>query len=402
MERVISLVSNRIRNMIPSATSVLISKVAELRGQGVDLVGFNVGEPDFDTPAHIVEAAKKAMDAGYTKYTAVSGILELRKAICEKLKNENGVVYKPEEIVVSTGAKQAVNNAMQVICNPGDEVLLPTPCWVSYIEIIKLADAVPVLVPTYEKDGFQLDVQAVRNALTPKTKAIMLTTPNNPTGAVYSRKVLEELAQVVLENNLYVISDEIYENLIYGGSEHVCFSSISPEVFKRTALINGFSKSYAMTGWRIGYSATPLELAKGIGSLQGHTTSNANTISQYAALAALTGPQDCIPFMRKHYSERRDYLLKKLNSMPGIKCADAQGAFYLMPNVSSYYGKSHEGKLIKDSNDFCEFLLEKAHVCAVPGAAFEAPENIRISYSTSIESIIEGMVRMEKVISLLE
>lgn len=396
------MVSNLIKNIVPSATFALISKVAELESQGFNIIGFNEGEPDFSTPSNICEAAKKAIDAGYTKYTEVGGILELRKAICEKLLFDNHATYSPKEIVVSTGAKQAINNAMLAICNPGDEVLLPIPCWVSYIEIIKLSSAVPVLVPTFEKDNFQLDVSCIEKAITSKTKAILLTNPNNPTGAVYTRENLEKLAELVLKHNLYVISDEIYEKLIYDGREHICFASLSPEIREHTVVINGFSKSYAMTGWRIGYSAAPLDISKGIGSLQGHTTSNANTITQYAALEALNGPQDCIPFMLNHYMERRDYLLKKLNSMHGITCADAQGAFYLMPNISYYYDKSFNGKLIKNSAGFCDYILEQAHVCVVPGSAFEAPENMRISFAASIENIMKGMDRIEKAIALLK
>jgi aspartate aminotransferase len=396
------MLSRRIQNMTPSATVELTAKVAELRRQGIDIIAFNVGEPDFNTPDHINEAAKKAIDEGFTKYTAVAGIQELREAICKKLKEDNNLEYTPKQISVSTGAKQALVNGVLTLCDLGDEVIIPTPCWVSYIEMVKLAESTPVLVPTDEKNGFQLDMDRVKEAITDRTKAVILNTPNNPTGAVYSEEALKELADLAVKHDFYVFSDEVYEELVYDGYKHVSIASLSPDIKERVVIINGLSKAYAMTGWRLGYAAGPEKVIKGMNSLQGHMTSNTNSITQKAAVAALLGPKDTVEYMRKQFDERRKYLLQRLRNMEGIECAEAKGAFYLMPNVSKLFGKRHNNKVIKDSFDIAGFLLEEAHIAVVPGAAFEAPDNIRISYSNSMENIKKGMDRMEKALSLLE
>lgn len=390
------MITERIKRMTPSATIELEGTVAELEAAGVHVIGLNAGEPDFNTPENIVKACATAIENGKTKYISVTGIMPLRQAICRKLKKDNSVDYNPNEIVVSTGAKQALNNAVLAICDPGDEVIIPTPCWVSYVEMVKLADAIPILVNTQK--SFQLDIAAIEKAITPRTKAVIINTPNNPTGAVYTEKVLYHLGQLAVKYGFYVISDEVYEKLIYDGRKHICIASFSEEIKAHSIIVNGFSKAYAMTGWRIGYTASPLDVAKGIASLQGHTTSNSTTFVQWAALEALEGPSGSIEFMRQRFDERRIYLLERLRSIQGITCSNAEGAFYLLPDVSSYFGKCYGDRIIGDSFDFCTYLLEEAHLAIVPGAAFEAPNTVRIAYSNSLENIKEGMDNMEKAL----
>jgi aspartate aminotransferase len=394
------MITERIKRMTPSATIELEGTVAELEAAGVHIIGLNAGEPDFKTPENIVKACADAIEKGKTKYISVTGIMPLREAICKKLKYDNNVDYKPNEIVVSTGAKQALYNSVLAICSPGDEVIIPTPCWVSYVEMVKLADAVPVLVNTNK--NFQLDIAAIEKAITPKTKAVMINTPNNPTGAVYTEEDLHALGQLAVKHDFYVISDEVYERLVYDGRKHICIASFSEDIKAHSIIINGFSKAYAMTGWRIGYSAAPLDVTKGIASLQGHTTSNSTTFVQWAALEALEGPSDTIEFMRQKFDERRIYLLERLQNMQGITCSKADGAFYLLPDVSSYYGKCYGDKSIDNSFDFCNYMLEEAHLAIVPGAAFEAPDTVRIAYSNSLENIKEGMDNMEKALAKLK
>ncbi len=395
------MLSKRIKNMKPSVTVELTAKVADLRAKGIDIISFNVGEPDFDTPKNICNALKKAVDDGFTKYTAAAGIMELREAICRKLKEDNNVIYSPNQISVGTGAKQSLVNTVLTICDEGDEVLIPTPCWVSYVEMVKLAGSVPVLVKTDESNGFALNLDRIEKAITSKTKAVILNTPNNPTGAVYGSEDLKALGELAVKNDFYIISDEVYEKLIYEGEKHTCIASLSEEIKAKTIIINGFSKAYSMTGWRIGYAAGPAEIIRGINSLQGHMTSNTNSMTQKAAIEALIGPQDAIEMMRQEFDKRRKYLFNRLNNMPNISCSNAKGAFYLMPNISKYFGKKYDGKAINNSLDFSNFLLETAHIAVVPGEAFESPENIRISYSNSIENIKEGMDRMEKALKFL-
>lgn len=394
------MITERIKRMTPSATIELEGTIAELEAAGVHIIGLNAGEPDFKTPDNIVRACEKAIEGGKTKYISVTGIRPLREAICRKLKKDNNVDYSPAEIVVSTGAKQALYNAILAICSPGDEVIIPTPCWVSYVEMAKLAEAVPVLVDTDR--NFQLDIASIRKAITPKTKAIIINTPNNPTGAVYTEEALHALGRLAVEYSFYVISDEVYEKLIYDGRKHICIASFSEDIKANSIIINGFSKAYAMTGWRIGYSAAPPDVSKGIASLQGHTTSNSTTFVQWAALEALEGPSETIEFMRQKFDERRIYLLERLQSMRGITCSKADGAFYLLPDVSSYFGKHNGDKRIDNSIDFCNYMLEEAQLAIVPGAAFEAPKTVRIAYSNSIENIKEGMDKMEKALVKLK
>ncbi len=395
--------SKRIQNIAPSATLAFTDRVAEMRAKGIDVIAFNVGEPDFDTPENIRKAGCKAIESGKTRYTPAAGIADLRKVIAEKLLRENGMKYDPAAISVGTGAKQPLCNTVLALCEEGDEVILPTPCWVSYVEMIKLAGAKPVLVPTSEKNGFQLDVAAIEKAVTDKTVAILINTPNNPTGAVYSEETLRALAKVALDHDLMVISDEVYEKLTYNGKKHFSIGSISPEMQEHTVTINGVSKAYAMTGWRIGYAAGPLPLIKGINKLQGHATSNPCSISQYASVEAIGGPQDSVETMRVEFDRRRQMLVKKLNEMPGISCADADGAFYLMPNVSAYFGKTApDGTVIKDDVALADYLLNEAHIAVVQGSAFEYPASVRISYSNSFEALTEGMRRMEEALAKLK
>jgi aspartate aminotransferase len=395
------MLTKRLRNMTPSATVEMSTRIEELRRNGIHIVAFNIGEPDFDTPENIREAAHKAINEGYTKYTEVAGTFELRKAICEKLNKENDVRYQPDQIVVSNGSKQSLFNAVLALCEIGDEVILPAPYWVSYPEMIRLAQATPVVVQMSEREGFQLNVRKIEEAITAKTKAIITNTPNNPTGAVYSEAALRELGNLAVRHDLYIIIDEVYEKLIYEDARHISIASLSSTIKERTVTVNGFSKGYAMTGWRIGYAAGPREIIRGMTSLQGHMTSGANAVSQKAALEALKGPQESIDFMRKRFHERKKLLVERLREINGLTCADAQGAFYLMPNVSGLFGMSDDGKVLGDSVDVANFLLEKAKIAVVPGAAFGAPDNIRVSYSTSSENIELGMERMRKALSLL-
>ncbi len=389
-------------NITPSATVAITAKIAECRRSGIDVIGLNIGEPDFNTPANIGEAAKSAIDSGFTRYTAVSGILEIRKAIAEKLRMDNGLDYSPEQISVGTGAKQSLINGIQALCGEGDEVIIPTPCWVSYIEMVKMAGATPVLVQTYESERFALNLENVKKAITDKTKCVLINTPNNPTGAVYNKEVLRSLGELAVKHDFYVISDEIYEKLIYENKRHVSIASLSEAIKEKSLVINGFSKAYAMTGWRIGYVAGATEIVKAINSIQSHTTSNVNSISQMAAIEALRGSQDSIDNMIQTFDERRKFLFQRLNQIEGVQCAPADGAFYLMPNVSSYYGKSFKGTVIGNSVDMTEFILDQAKVAVVPGDAFQSPENIRVAYSNGIELISEGIDRLEKVLKLLK
>lgn len=392
------LLSKRAANISPSMTLELTGKIADLKRQGINVISFSLGEPDFDTPKNICDAAKKAMDEQKTKYTAIPGIMELREAICDKFERDNHLKYTPQEVVVGTGAKQPLVNAILCLVDEGDEVIIPAPCYVSYVEMVKLAGGVPVLVRNHEENGFALDVDAIRKAVTPKTKAIIINTPNNPTGAVYTKEALTELGKLAVEKNFYVISDEVYEKLVYDGKTHYCIAEVSDEVKQHCVIINGFSKAYSMTGWRLGYAAGDQRIIKAMTALQGHTTSNANSITQYAGLEALRGPQDKVEEMRQEFDRRRLFLYDRLNAMDGITCVKACGAFYLMPNVTAFYGRSVNGKVIKDSFDLANYILEEARVAVMPGGAFEAPDNFRISYSNSMENLVKGMDLMEKAL----
>lgn len=393
------MVSERIKNMTPSATSTLGGKIAEMKTAGIDIAAFNLGEPDFPTPDKVVKACTKAMEEGKTKYIAIGGILQLREAITRKLKKDNNLSYTANQICVSTGAKQAVFNAVMAVCNPGDEIIIPTPCWVSYVEMAKLAGAVPVLVPTDDK--FHLITEEIEKAITNKTKAIIINTPNNPTGAVYSEESLKELAALAIKNDFYVIADEVYEKLVYNDVKHVSIASLSEEMYKRTIVINGLSKSYSMTGWRVGYAAGPEDIIKGMTSLQGHVTTSSTTFIQWASIDALEKCEEEVENMRKEFLKRRDFMYERLNKISGMQCPKPEGAFYLMPDVTYYFGKSYKDWKIESAADLCNYLLEEARVAVVPGNAFEAPKTIRFAYSVSIETIAAGMDRMEEALKKL-
>lgn len=394
--------SKKAKSISPSITLEITGKANELKAQGVNVMSFAAGEPDFNTPKNIIEAAIKAMDAGYTKYTKTSGIVELRKAICKKLHQENNLNYSEEQIVVSTGAKQCLANTFLAILNKGDEVILQNPCWVSYTELIKLADGVPVIVNCDENDGYKLSAKNIEKAVTSKTKAILLNSPHNPTGIVYNKNELEEIAQIAKKYNLIIISDEIYEKLIYDGEEHVSIASLSEDAYERTIVINGLSKTYAMTGWRVGYTASSAKLAKIMSSVQSHMTSNVCSISQYAALEALTGPQDSINMMKNAFEERRNFMMKKLEEIDEVSFIKPQGAFYIMVNITYFIGKSINGVKINNSIEFAKMLLEEEKVAVIPGAAFGLENFIRLSYATSMEVIEEGLDRIKSFLGKLK
>ncbi len=392
------MLSKKILSISPSPTLTIDSKFKEMKANGVDVVGFGAGEPDFATPKHICDAAIKAIESGKTKYTPAAGTIAMRQAVADKLKRENGLSYKPSDIVVTNGAKHALVNAFMAICNPGDEVIIPAPFWVSYPEMVKIADGVPVILHTKEEDSFKATAEEYEKLITPKTKAIILNSPSNPTGMIYTAEELEKIADVAVRHNIYVISDEIYEHLIYEG-KHTSIASFNDKIKDLTIIINGVSKTYAMTGWRIGYTASNSELAKAMSSLQSHATSNPNSIAQEAAIAALNGGLGCVEEMKKAFVERRNYMVKTINSIDGVSCTMPNGAFYIMMNISGLVGKTLCGEDIYNADDFANAFLDKAKVAVVPGTGFEAPEYVRWSYATSMENCIEGLERLKKFIN---
>ncbi len=393
--------AERMNHFSGSPTSALIATVAELKRQGKNIISLNVGEPDFGTPDYIKVAGIKAIAENFTKYTPGNGILELRQEIVKKLKEDNGVEYGLNEVTTAVGAKQAIASSLMVIAGPGDEVLLPIPCWVSYTEMIRLAGAEPVFVPV-RSDNYELDLDAIEKAITPRTKAIVICTPNNPTGAVYSEKDLRRLAELAVENDFFIVADEIYEKLVYDGAKHFSVASISKEVRDRTITVNGFSKAYAMTGWRIGYAAARADVIKGIMAVQSQTTSATSAISQKAAVTALQGPQYDLRDMVAEFKQRKDYVVSRLNAMPGITCPDVKGAFYVYPDVGLYLGKHFGERNIETAVDLCQYLLDEALISTVPGEAYNVPGKIRISYSNSMENLKQALDRMEKALSCLE
>lgn len=390
--------SKRVSSIGPSPTLGITAKAKKMRAEGIDVIGFGAGEPDFDTPVNIKEAAKKAIDAGFTKYTPASGIPELKVAICEKLKKDNDLDYEPEEILVSCGAKHAIFNAVLALCDDDDEVILLSPYWVSYPEMIKLARANPVVIKTTQQNNFKITPERLRDAVTPKTKLIILNSPSNPTGIVYTKKELQLLSEILVEAEICCISDEIYEKIIYDGKEHVSIASLSSEMKKLTIVVNGVSKPYSMTGWRIGYAAGPREIIKAMSNLQAHSTSNPTSISQKAALEALKGQQKDMEEMVRAFAERRNYIVGRLNSIERIRCIMPEGAFYVFLDVSQLLGKKYNGQTIKDSFLLTELLLTEARVAVVPGAVFGDDNHLRLSYATSMENIAEGMDRIGEFI----
>jgi aspartate aminotransferase len=391
-------ITARARQLAPSATLAVSSRARQLQAEGVDVISFGSGEPDFDTPAHIKAAAVQALQEGFTKYTATDGIAELKDAIRAKLKRDNGLDYAREEIIVSCGGKHALYNVAQVLFGPGDEVLIPSPYWVTYPEQVKLCEATPVFVSTDEGEGFRLRPEAVAAALTPRTKALILDSPNNPTGAVVSREDLEVLARLAADRGLWVISDECYEALCYDGADHVSIASLGDALRQRTVLVHTVSKTYAMTGWRIGYAAGPRDVIRAMGTLQSQVTSNPTSIAQRAAQAALGGPQETVRAMVAAFDRRRRAIVSRLQGMPGIRCTVPQGAFYVFPNVSGLFGRTWRGGTIRGSADVCTFLLEEARIALVPGADFGSDHHVRLSYATGDEAIAQGMDRMAAAI----
>lgn len=393
--------SRKAQAIEPSLTLAITAKAKEMKEKGIDVISFSAGEPDFNTPKNIINAAIKAMEYGNTKYTSVNGILQLRGAICKKFKDDNGLEYNPSQIVVSTGAKQSLANTFLAILNPGDEVIVSTPYWVSYPELIKLADGKPVFVEGDEKSNYKFTKENLEKAVTAKTKAIVLNTPNNPTGTIYNKEELEVIADFAKKYNIIIISDEMYEKLIYDNENHISIASLSKDAYERTIVINGLSKSYAMTGWRIGYCAASEKIAKLMMSIQSHVTSNVCSITQYAALEALNGPQDEITKMINEFEKRRNYMINRIESIDNLSIVKPKGAFYIMINIENCLGKEINGKILNDSMEFCASLLENEKLAVIPGKAFGLNNYIRVSYATSMEAIKEGLNRIESFIKKL-
>ncbi len=390
-----NLISTRINNLSTSATLAMLQKTNELRAAGVDIIGMSAGEPDFDTPAHIKEAGQRAIAENYSRYTAVAGYESLRRAICDKLRRENGLDYEPSQIVVGNGAKQELANALLAVVDPGDEVLIPTPAWVSYVEMVKLAEGVAVTIEASAEHDFKITADQLEQAITPRSKVLMLNSPCNPTGSVYSEEELEALAEVLRRHpEIIILSDEIYEHINFRGGVK-SFATL-PGMKDRTILINGVSKAYAMTGWRIGYMAAPAQIAKAVTKLQGQYTSGASSIAQKAAEAAYIGDQTCVEEMREAFERRSRLIYQLASEIPGWRCNRPEGAFYLLPDVKSLIGKKAGDKVITSSGDYVMYLLEEAHVACVDGAAFCADGHIRLSYATSDDNIREAMKRIRE------
>lgn len=394
--------SRKATNINQSITLAITAKAKELKDSGIDVISFGVGEPDFNTPKNIIDRAVSAMNEGKTKYTPVSGIPELKEAICKKFKEDNNLEYKANQIIVSTGAKQCLANSLMAILNPGDEVIIPTPYWVSYPELVALADGVPVFVKNKEEDDYKYSIEALENVVTDKTKAIILNDPNNPTGSIYSREELEKIAEFAKKHDIIIISDEIYEKLIYDGNKHISIASLSDDAKSRTIVINGFSKSFAMTGWRVGYAAANADIIKLMNSIQSHFTSNVNSIAQYASVEALTGNKDDLNNMVSHFERRRNYMVDRISKIDRVSIIKPSGAFYVMLNIGQYLKHSINGKLINNSVEFSSYLLDEEKVAVVPGAAFGLDNYIRLSYATSDENIEEGLNRIENFLKKIK
>ena len=391
--------SKIVQGMEPSATLAMSAKAKELKAKGETVVDLSVGEPDFNTPKHICEAAVAAMNAGHTRYTVASGIPALKEAICADYFARFGLEYKPSQIVVSNGAKHSLHNAFFCTLNPGDEAILPAPYWVSYAELIKLSGAVPVIVSTREEDDFKLTPEALRAAITPKTRMLLLCSPSNPTGSCYTRAELEALADIAIENDLFVVSDEIYERLVYDGAPFASFPTLREGLADRTIVINGVSKTYAMTGWRVGWTLAPENVSKKMASLQSQETSNPCSVSQYAALAAVTGDQSCVDAMRAEFEKRRDYVAGRIAEIPGMTCGKMGGAFYAFFNIQKFLGREYDGVKVETSQDWCMALLEQKKVATVMGSAFGAEGYARASFAASMENLKEAFDRIADFVS---
>jgi aspartate aminotransferase len=379
----------RVGQVPPSLTLSIAAKAKAMKTEGIDVCSFSAGEPDFDTPAHIKAAAKKALDDGQTRYGPAAGEPKLREAIARKLREDNGLCYNAENVIVTNGGKHSLFNLMLVLIEAGDEVIIPAPYWLSYPEMVKLAGGTPVIVQTDASTGYKITPEQLVKAITPQTKLFILNSPSNPTGMVYTPAEIKALAEIVVERNILVVSDEIYEKILYDGAEHLSIGAVGPEIFERTIISSGFAKAYSMTGWRLGYLAGSVELIKAMITIQGHSTSNVCTFAQYGAIAALEGSQDCVEEMRLAFAKRRQVMLERLNAIPGLICPQPDGAFYMFPNISKTGLKSLE---------FCDGLLEQEQVAVIPGIAFGADDCIRLSYATDMTSIEKGMDRLEKFV----
>lgn len=388
-------ISKKASAISPSPTLAIDSKFKEMKKEGIPVVGFGAGEPDFNTPENIKNAGIEAIKNNITKYTPASGTLELKAAVCQKLKRDTGLEYSTSNIVISNGGKHSLTNTFTCICDPGDEVILPAPYWVSYPEMIKLADAVPVIIEGAEENNFKFTAEQLESAITSKTRALVLNTPSNPTGMVYTKDELEKIAEIAVKNNIYIIFDEIYEKLVYEG-EHTNIATLGNEIRDLTIIVNGLAKTYAMTGWRIGFVAANKKLAKAMGNIQSHATSNPNSIAQAAAVEALNGDQSIIETMKKTYIERRDYMVDKINSIDGLSCKTPHGAFYVFMNVKDVLNKEHYGKMINTANELCQDILDRALVALVPSEGFGVDGYVRLSYATSMDTIKTGLDRIEK------
>lgn len=395
-------VSRMCKAIAPSVTLSIDAKAKDMKQQGLDVVGFGAGEPDFPTPPHICDAAREAIAMGLTRYTPSEGTLALRKAVCQKFQRDNGLTYTPGEIIVSNGAKHTLFTIFQAILDDGDEVLIPTPCWVSYPEMVRMAGGVPVFVPTTEEEDFVPSRAALEEKITVRTKAIVITSPSNPNGSVWPREALENAAHLAKEHDFFIVSDEIYENLLYDGRKHVSIASISEDAKARTFVVNGLSKSYAMTGWRIGYCAGPMDVIRAMGNFQSQATSNPNSIAQHAGVTALTADQKCVKEMATEFERRRNYMVEHIGWIPGLSCKKPAGAFYVMMNMKALIGRKYEGREITGSMDFADLLLTQEKVAVVPGVAFEAEGYLRLSYAVSLDDIKKGLDRIEHFVSLLE
>lgn len=393
------MLSKKAMEISPSLTLAITAKAKKMKAEGIDVIGFGAGEPDFNTPKNIQQAAIKAIEAGQTRYTATSGIIELKEAVVNKFKKDNNLTYKTSQIIISTGAKQCLANIFQAILNPGDEVLIGAPYWVSYPELVQLADGVPTFVDTEESNSFKLTIESLEKAVTKKTKAMILNSPNNPTGTAYTKEELEKIATFAQKHDIIIISDEIYEKLLYGESGHISIASLSEDAYNRTIVINGVSKAYAMTGWRIGYAAASEKITSLMSNIQSHTTSNPCSISQYASVEALNGDQSEVEKMKQEFKKRRDFMVDKINSINNLSCVKPEGAFYVMVNISKVLNKEVDGKIIKDSLTFSDLLLEKEKVAVIPGIAFGVDDFIRLSYATSMENIEKGLNRIEDFVN---
>lgn len=393
--------SKKAMSINESLTLAISSKAKEMKSNGIDIISFGAGEPDFDTPRNIKQAAIKAINDGFTKYTATSGVLELKQAICNKYKRDFNLEYDVSQVVVSNGAKHSLLNAFMSILNPDDEVIIPSPYWISYTEMIRLADGVPVIVKTQESNKFKITPKLLADSITDKTRAIVLNSPSNPTGMVYTMEELENICKVIEDRDIYIVSDEIYEKLVYDGVECNSIAQVSDSVKNKSIIVNGVSKTYSMTGWRIGYTLSDRKIAKIMSDIQSHATSNPNSIAQIAAIEALNGSQECVEDMKKQFVLRRNYMVDKINNMNKVSCEKPQGAFYVMMNICKICNKEYNGIIINDSTTFAEVLLKEAKVAVIPGVAFGEDDFVRLSYATSMENIEIGLKRIENFMRLI-